>query len=99
MKLPQFLMLIPFLKRLMVETSAEAVHKACKILEENGIQYRIQTYRMRGIIGTGMESSSYMRFNVSQNKWGSQPSTSYGIFVRQKDYETARVLTGSIELG
>lgn len=99
MKLPQFLMLIPFLKKLMVETSAEAVHKACKLLEQNGIQYRIQTYRMRGIIGTGMESSSYMRFNMSQNKWGSQPSTSYGIFVRRKDYETSRVLTGSIELG
>jgi hypothetical protein len=49
MKLPQFLMLIPFLKRLMVETSAEAFHKACKILKENGIQYRIQTLRMRGI--------------------------------------------------
>jgi len=99
MKLPQFLMFIPFLKKLMVETSAEAVHKTCKILEENGIQYRIQTYRMRGIIGTGLESSTYMRFNMSQNKWGSQPSTSYGIFVRHKDYETACKLTGSIELG
>ena len=99
MKLPQFLMLIPFLKKLMVETSAEAVHKACKILEENGIPYRIQTYRMRGIIGTGLESSSYMRFNVSQNKWGSQPSTSYGIYVRRTDYEKARELTGSIEMG
>jgi len=62
MKLPQFLMFIPFLKKLMVETSAEAVHKACKTLEVNGIPYRIQTYRMRGIIGTGLESSSYMRF-------------------------------------
>ena len=99
MKLPQFLMLIPFLKKLMVETSAEAVHKACKILEENGIPYRIQTYRMRGIIGTGLESSSYMRFNVSQNKWGSQTSTSYGIYVRRTDYEKARELTGSIEMG
>ena len=98
MKLPQFLMLIPFLKKLMVETSAEAVHKACKILVENGIPYRIQTYRMRGIIGTGLESSSYMRFNVSQNKWGSQPSTSYGIYVRRTDFEKARELTGSIKM-
>jgi len=70
MKIPQLLMLIPFLKKLMVETSAEAFHKACKILDQNGIQYRIQTIRLRGIIGTGLESSSYMRFNVSQNKWG-----------------------------
>lgn len=98
MKFPQFLMFIPFLKKLMVETSSEAVHKSCKILEINGIQYRIQTFRMRGIIGTGLESSSYMRFNVSQNKWGSQPSTSYAIYVRRKDYETARELTGSIKM-
>ncbi len=98
MKLPQFLMFIPFLKKLMVETSAEAVHKACKILDENRIPYRVQTLRLRGIIGTGMESSSYMRFNVSQNKWGSQPTTSYAIFVRREDYETARQLTGSIKM-
>ena len=70
MKLPQFLMLIPFLKRLMVETSAEAIHQACTILDENGIQYRIQTLRTRGIIGTRLGSSSYLRFNLSQNKWG-----------------------------
>ena len=76
MKLPQFLMLIPFLKRLMVETSAEAFHQACKILDENDIQYRIQTLRMRGVIGTGLESRSYMRFNLSQNKWGAQSSIS-----------------------
>ncbi len=98
MKLPQFLMLIPFLNKLMVETSAEAFHKACKILDENGIQYRVQTIRLRGIIGTGLESSSYMRFNISQNKWGSQPSTSYAIYVRRKDYETACQLTGSIKM-
>ena len=99
MKIPQFLLFIPFLKKLMVETSSEAVHKACKLLEANGIQYRIQTYRFRGIIGTGLESTSYMRFNLSQNKWGSQPTASYGIFVRRKDYETARKLIGSIKLG
>lgn len=99
MKLPQFLMFIPFLKKLMVETSAEAVHKTCKILEENGIQYRIQTYRMRGIIGTGLESSTYMRFNVSRDKWGSRTTTSYALYVRRKDYEVARQLTGSIKLG
>jgi hypothetical protein len=82
----------------MVETSAEAFHKACKILDQNGIQYRIQTIRLRGIIGTGLESSSYMRFNVSQNKWGSQSATSYAIYVRPKDYERARQLTGSIKM-
>lgn len=98
MKLPQFLMFIPFLKKLLVETSAEAVHKAYKILDENGIQYRIQTLRMRGIIGTGMESNAYMRFNVTQSKWGSQPTTSYAIYVRREDYETARQLTGSIKM-
>ena len=99
MKLPQFLMFIPFLKKLMVETSAEAVHKTCKILEENGIQYRIQTLFMRGIINRGLESSAYMRFNVSRDKWGSRTTTTYAIYVRHKDYETACKLTGSIELG
>ena len=83
----------------MVETSAEAFHKACKILDKNGIQYRIQTYRFQGTIGTGLQSRSYMTFNVTQNKWGATPSFSYGIYVRRKDYETARVLTGSIDLG
>ena len=99
MKLPQFLMLIPFLKKLMVDTSAEAVHKACKILEENGIQYRIQTLFMRGIINRGLESSAFMRFNVSRDKWGSRTTTSYALYVRRTDYEKARALTGSIELG
>ena len=99
MKLPQFLMLIPFLEKLMVDTSAEAVHKACKILEENGIQYRIQTLFMRGIINRGLESSAYMRFNVSRDKWGSRTTTSYALYVRRKDYEVARQLTGSIKLG
>jgi hypothetical protein len=99
MKLPQFLMFIPFLKKLMVETSAEAVHTACKTLDENGIQYRIQTLRFQGAIGTGLQSGSYMRFNVTQSKWGATPSFSYAIYVRRKDYETARQLTGSINLG
>ncbi len=99
MKLPQFLMLIPFLKRLMVETSAEAFHQACTILDENGIQYRIQTLRTRGTIGRWLDSSTYMSFNLSQNKWGAQSSTSYAIYVRRKDYETARRLTGSIKMG
>lgn len=83
----------------MVETSAEAFHQACEILDENGIQYRIQTLRLQGIIGTGYQSSSYMRFNLSPAKWGSQTATSYSIYVRRKDYETARQLTGSIKLG
>lgn len=98
MKIPQLLMLIPFLRKLMVETSAEAFHKACKILDQNGIQYRIQTIRLRGIIGTGLESSSYMRFNVTQNKWGSQSATSYAIYARHKDYERASQLTDSIKM-
>ena len=83
----------------MVETSAEAFHQACEILDENGIQYRIQTLRLQGIIGTGYQSSTYMRFNLSPTKWGSQTATSYAIYVRRKDYETARQLTGSIKLG
>ena len=83
----------------MVETSAEAVHKAGKLLEENGIQYRIQSLFMRGIINRGLESSAYMRFNVSRDKWGSRTTTTYAIYVRHKDYETARQLTGSIKLG
>ena len=99
MKLPQFLMLIPFLKKLMVETSAEAFHKACKLLDQNGIQYRIQTFRFQGAVGTGLQSRSYMGFNVTQNKWGATPSFSYAIYVRRKDYETARQLTDSIKLG
>jgi hypothetical protein len=99
MKLPQFLMLIPFLKKLMVETSAEAFHKACKLLDQNGIKYRIQTFRFQGAIGTGLQSRSYMGFNVSQNKWGATTSLSYAIYVRHKDYETARQLTDSIKLG
>ncbi len=98
MKSPQFLMLIPFLKRLMVETSAEAIHQACTILDENGIQYRIQTLRMRGTIGTMLDSRTYMRINLSQNKWGTQSSISYAIYVRRKDYETARRLTSSIKI-
>ena len=64
MKLPQFLMFIPFLKKLTVDTSAEAIHKTCKILEENDIPYRIQTLRLRGTIGSALQESSYMRFNV-----------------------------------
>jgi hypothetical protein len=99
MKLPQFLMLIPFLKKLMVETSAEAVHKSCKILDENDIPYRLQTFRFQGAIGTGLQSRSYMGFNVTQNKWGATPSFSYGIYVRRKDYQRAQQLTGSIEMG
>ena len=99
MKLPQFLMFIPFLKKLMVETSAEAVHKACKLLEDNGIPYRIQTLFLRGVINRGLDSSAYMRFNVSRDKWGSRTTTTYAIYVRHKDYETARQLTGSIKLG
>lgn len=99
MKVPQFLMLIPFLKKLMVETSAEAFHQACEILDENGIQYRVQTLFMRGIINRGLESSAYMRFNVSRDKWGSRTTTSYALYVRRTDYEKARELTGSIKLG
>jgi len=98
MKLPQFLMFIPFLKKLTVDTSAEAIHKTCKILEENDIPYRIQTLRLRGTIGSALQESSYMRFNVTQNKWGSPQSTSYAIYVQRGDYEKARSLTGSIEM-
>lgn len=98
MKLPQFLMFIPFLKKLMVETSAGSIHDACERLEENGIQYRMQTLRLRGAVGTGLESRAYMSFNVSQRSWGSQPSTSYVLYVRHKDYEAAKKLIESIEL-
>lgn len=98
MKLPQFLMLIPFLKNLMVETSAESFNKACKILDNNGIQYRIQTIRTQGTVGRTIEAATYTRFNLSQNKWGEQSSTSYAIYFRRKDYESARRLTSSIKM-
>ena len=92
-------MLLPFLKKLMTDTSAGSIHKACKLLEQNGIQYRIQTLRLRGSYGARMESGAYMRFNVSRDKWGSRTTTSYALYVRRTDYEKARALTGSIELG
>ena len=71
---------------------------ACKLLEQNGIQYRIQTLRLRGSYGARMESGAYMRFNVSQGSWGSEQSTAYALYIRRKDYQKARTLTGSIEL-
>ena len=98
MKFPQFLMFIPFLKKLMVDTSAELIHHACKTLDENGIPYRLQTLRFQGAIGTGLQSRSYMTFNLSQNKWGSAPSLSYAIYVRRKDFKRALQLTDSIKL-
>ncbi len=98
MKLPQFLMFIPFLKKLMVETSAEAFNKACKILDNHGIQYRMQTIRSRGTVGRTIDSAAYMRFNLSQSKWGSESSFSYAIYVRRKDYDRAVQLTGSIKM-
>lgn len=98
MRIPQFLMLLPFLKKLMTDTSAGSIHKACKLLEQNGIQYSIQTLRLRGSYGARMESGAYMRFNVSQRSWGSEQSTAYALYVRRKDYQKARTLTGSIEL-
>lgn len=98
MKIPQFLMLIPFLKKLMVETSAEAFHKACKILDQNGIQYRMQTIRSRGTVGRTIDSAAYMRFNLSQSKWGSESPFFYTIYVRRKDYDRANQLIGSIKM-
>ena len=99
MDTPQFLMFIPLLKKLMVDTSAETIHHACNILDENSIRYRIQTLRMQGIIGTGLQSSAYLRSNISQKNWGSTQSTAYAVYVRRKDYEMARRLTGAIKLG
>lgn len=52
----------------MVETSAESFNKACKILDNNGIQYRIQTIRTQGTVGRTIEAATYTRFNLSQNK-------------------------------
>ena len=98
MKFPQFLMFIPFLKKLMVETSAEAFNKACKILDDNGIQYRMQTIRTRGTVGRTIEAATYMRFNLSQSKWGSESPFFYTIYVLPKDYERASQLTGSIKM-
>jgi len=98
MKFPQFLMFIPFLKQLMVETSAQVFNTACKILDENGIQYRMQTIRSRGTVGRAMESATYTRLNLAQSKWGSEPSFSYAIYVLPKDYEKASQLTDSIKM-
>lgn len=98
MKFPQFLMFIPFLKKLMVETSAQVFNAACRILDENGIQYRMQTIRSRGTVGRTIDSAAYMRFNLAQSKWGSESSFSYAIYVLPKDYERASQLTSSIKM-
>jgi len=86
-----------FLKRLVIDTSAEEIGRTTTILEQNGIKYEVRTIRSRGTIGSGIDAHAYARANLALYKGAQQPSFVYYVYVRRKDYDRARRLISAQE--
>ena len=82
-----------FLKKLSVDTSAEEIGRTTMILDENNLKYEIRTARTRGSIGSAIDARTYAKANLAMYKGSSQPSFTYSVFVKPKDYDRARKLT------
>jgi hypothetical protein len=85
-------MLIPFLKKLLIDTNAEEVRRVEDLLINNKILYRINTKRARGSIGSALDSRAYASSNLAMYKGGDTPLVVYEIYVRRKDFENAKNL-------
>ncbi len=85
-----------FKKKLIVDTSAEAIAKVTTILDENKIAYEMHTVRARGNIGSALDARSYAQGNIAMYKGASQPTYVYYIYVSRKDYDQARKLTQDV---
>ncbi len=81
-----------FMKKLVIDTSAEEIRSTTTILEQNHLKYEIRTTRTRGSIGSAMDARSYANANLAMYKESSQPSFVYSVFVKPKDYDKARKL-------
>lgn len=81
-----------FMKKLVIDTSAEEIRRVTTVLEQNDIKYEIRTLRARGTVGSSIDAASYARANLSLYKGASQPSFIYYVYVRRRDYERAREL-------
>ena len=79
-----------FMKKLVIDTSAEEIRRVTTVLEKNDIFYEVRTTRSRGTIGSSIDAASYARANLSLYKGASQPTFIYSVYVRRKDYERAR---------
>lgn len=85
-------MLIPFLKKLLVDTNAEEVRRVEDLLKKHEILYRINTKRTRGSIGSAMDSLAYAKSNLAMYKGGDMPTVIYEIYVRRRDFNEAKKL-------
>lgn len=85
-------MVIPLLKKLLADTSAEEIRRVEDILESNDILYRINTVRSRGNIGTALDSIAYAKANLAMYKGGGTPPVVYEIFVWPRDLAKAKAL-------
>lgn len=81
-----------FLKKLVIDTSAEEIRRTTTILEQNNIKYEVRTTRSRGTIGSGIDAHTYARANLAMYKEAAQPSFIYSVYVKRKDYDQARKL-------
>lgn len=81
-----------FLKKLVVDLSAEEIRRTTTLLEQNNIQYEVRTTRARGTIGSGIDAHTYARANLAMYKGAAQPSFIYTVYVKRKDYDHARKL-------
>ena len=81
-----------FMKKIATDTSSEEISRIRLILDKNQIQYTVDTARSRGIVGAGMDASSYARANLPMYNQGVQPTFIYTVYVRRKDYALAHKL-------
>jgi hypothetical protein len=82
-----------FMKKLIIDTSAEEIAKVTTTLEQNNLKYEIRTIRTRGTVGSAIDARSYAQANIAMYKGASQPGFVYYVYVKPKDYERARILT------
>jgi hypothetical protein len=78
-----------FMKKLVVDTSAEEIARATSILDRNNIKYELRTTRTRGSIGSALDARSYAQGNIALYKGASGPTFIYTVCVTRKEYDLA----------
>jgi len=86
-------MIALLMKKLVVDISAEDIHRTTMVLEENGLNYEVRTKRSRGHIGSAFDAHTYAKANLAMYKKAAQPTFVCSVYVKPKDFALAKKLT------
>jgi hypothetical protein len=80
-------MFIPFMTRIVVDTSGEEIRGMTTVLEKNDIRYKICLKRTRVSIGSALDAVSYTRSNIAMYMGAAAPPVVYKVYVKRKDFD------------